>query len=151
MRSHRHSPSRPRKSDAYGADPLALVDDLLDRLADRVADRIVAGLGSQREQDAWLDLASAAERLGIHPTRRASERRRALSPSSRTDRAAACHFRPSDLDAWRHSGRAIAWRSISPAKPSGVRERLHSGFQVASIPIETGIYAGTLPRSLAIA
>lgn len=111
MRSHRHSPSRPRKSDAYGADPLALIDDLLDRLADRVADRIVAGLGSQREQDAWLDLASAAERLGIHPDTLRKRAKAGLVPFEQDGPGCRMYFRASDLDAWRHSGGTIAWRS----------------------------------------
>lgn len=111
MRSHRNSPSCPRKSDAYGADPLALVDDLLDRLADRVADRIIAGLGPQREQDAWLDLASAAERLGLHPDTLRKRAKAGLVPFEQDGPGCRMYFRPSDLDAWRHLGGAIAWRS----------------------------------------
>src|ERR1700691_5510876 len=130
MQSHRHSPSRARKSDAYGADPMALVDDLLDRLADRVADRIIAGLGPQREQDAWLDLASAAERLGLHPDTLRKRAKAGLVPLSRTGRDAACTSAP------RTSTHGGTWAGllrggrISPAKPSGVRERPHSGVQV---------------------
>ncbi len=89
--------------------------------------------------------------LAFTPIRCASERRRALSPSSRTDRAAACTSAPrTSTHGGTRAGQSRGGR-ISPAKPSGVRERPHSGFQVASIPIETGICAGTLPRSLAIA
>jgi hypothetical protein len=111
MRSHRHSPSRPRKSDAHGADPAALVDDLLDRLADRVADRIVACLGPRREQDTWIDLATAAERLGLHPDTLRKRAKAGLVPFEQDGPGCRMYFRPSDLDAWRHSGGAIAWRS----------------------------------------
>ncbi len=72
--------------------------------------------------------------LAFTPIRCASERRRALSPSSRTDRAAACTSAPrTSTHGGTRAGQSRGGR-ISPAKPSGVRERPHSSFQVASIP-----------------
>ncbi len=53
----------------------------------------------------------AAERLGIHPDTLRKRAKAGLVPFEQDGPGCRMYFRPSDLDAWRHSGGAIAWRS----------------------------------------
>jgi excisionase family DNA binding protein len=93
---------------ARHADLAALTDGLLDLLADRVADRVCDRLGSQAESNAWLDLNSAAEHLGIHPDTLRKRAKAGQIPFEQDGPGCRLHFRRTALDQWRQDGGAPA-------------------------------------------
>jgi hypothetical protein len=76
-----------------------------DEQLEELARRIVSGLlGAERDRDEWLDLASAARHLRIHPDTLRKRARGGLVPYEQAGPGCRVYFRRSDLDAWRESG-----------------------------------------------
>jgi hypothetical protein len=73
-----------------------------DEQLEDLARRVVSGLReADRDRDEWLDLASAARHLRVHPDTLRKRAKRGLVPYEQAGLGCRIYFRRSDLDAWR--------------------------------------------------
>lgn len=80
-----------------------LVDVLADRFADRVAERLASPIDGSTG-DGWLDVAAAADYIGMHKdTLRKAARARRI-PFEQDGPGCKLYFRRPDLDRWRRDG-----------------------------------------------
>jgi hypothetical protein len=90
------------------SDLTRLLGDMVDLLSERIAERVVARLEPQPEHDAWLDVASAAQYIGVHPDTLRKRAKAGLVPFEQEAPGHRIYFLRSELAAWRGAGGAAA-------------------------------------------